>query len=531
MQFSASKRLVAFYVAFAAILILALALRLPKLAQRPMHTDEAVHAVKFGQLLQDHSYQYDPYEYHGPALVYSTLIPAWLQGEKTFAELSEITLRIVPVFYGMALVLFLLLALDIFRKRTLLFAALFTTLSPAFVFFSRYYIMEMLLVFFTFAAMLCGYKYIQTKKLVWAIGAGLALGLMHATKETCILAWFAMAAAILLTVLTSGQSLRSSFAGLNWKHLLFGAGAGVVVSMLFFSSFLNNPHGILDSVLSIKYYITRGTGGEQTHTYPWNQYFKWLMMWKSNGRPLWTEALIVILAIPGFFSIFSKGNFFGRSKSFLRFLAFYTLILTIIYSLLSYKTPWSNLGFYHGILLIAAVGTTTLFSWARFRLAKIFLGIILTAGILHLGWQSYQLNFKYDADYSNPYVYAHTDKDFYQLVDGIKQITSYWPEGKNTYIEVVCPGSDYWPLPWYLRDYTNVAYSYEFDFDLPAGALIVTMPSLDPELIKKLYDIPPPGQRDMYLPFFKQGIWLRPGVEIDLYVRKDVFDEWYRQSP
>jgi predicted membrane-bound mannosyltransferase len=237
------------------------------------------------------------------------------------------------------------------------------------------------------------------------------------------------------------------------------------------------------------------------------------------------------LAIPGIVGIFFGKQDKKDSLAFLRFWAFYTMILTVIYMLIPYKTPWSMLGFYHGYILLAAVGLTTLLSWARFTLPKVFLAILLTAGILHFGWQSYQLNFKYDADYSNPYVYGHTSTDFFRLVDGIKDVTSYWPEGEDTFIEVVCPGSDYWPLPWYLRAYSNVGYFNQFDFDLPAGALIVTMPALEPDLIKKLYDIPPPGHRDMYIPFFDNGVWLRPGVEIDLFVRKDVWDEWYRRRP
>lgn len=531
MQFSASKKLVYFYVLFAAILILALALRLPKLAQRPMHTDEAVHAVKFGQLLEQHTYRYDSFEFHGPTLVYATLISAWLQGQKTFVDVTEQTLRIVPVIFSTALILILLLAATIFRKRTLLFAALLTALSPAFVFYSRYYIMEILLVFFTFAVILCGYQYVQTKNLLWAIGAGLSLGLMHATKETCIIAWFAMAVAIVLTILSSKKSSKLSLAALNWKHIFLGAVAGILVSMLFFSSFLHNPRGILDSILTFKSYITRGIGGFQEHVYPWDQYFKWLLLTKCAGRPLWTEVFIFILAIPGFFGIFSQRYISGEAKPFVRFLAFYTLILTFIYMLLPYKTPWSLLGFYHGFIIIAAVGMSMLYTLARYSLAKVILTLFLAVGLAHLTWQSWQLNFKYAADDSNPYVYSHTDNDFYRLVDGIKEITSYWPENKNTYIEVVCPDSDYWPLPWYLRDNPKVAYSYEFDFNLPAGALIVTMPALERDLLKKLFEIPPPGQRNMYIPFFDHGIRLRPGVEIDLYVRKDVWDEWHRVNP
>ena len=53
-------------------------LRLADLGNRPMHCDEAVHAVEFGQLLEDHEYVYDPFEYHGPSLNYFTLPVAWL---------------------------------------------------------------------------------------------------------------------------------------------------------------------------------------------------------------------------------------------------------------------------------------------------------------------------------------------------------------------------------------------------------------------------------------------------------------------
>ncbi|MHC4329093.1 MAG: hypothetical protein ACYSWW_13350 [Planctomycetota bacterium] len=46
--------------------VVALALRLPRLRQRPMHGDEAVHADKFRLLLEEGLYTYDPNEYHGP---------------------------------------------------------------------------------------------------------------------------------------------------------------------------------------------------------------------------------------------------------------------------------------------------------------------------------------------------------------------------------------------------------------------------------------------------------------------------------
>ena len=47
---------------------LALALWSFSLDQRPMHNDEAVNGIKFGQLWDHGGYKYDPNEYHGPSL-------------------------------------------------------------------------------------------------------------------------------------------------------------------------------------------------------------------------------------------------------------------------------------------------------------------------------------------------------------------------------------------------------------------------------------------------------------------------------
>ena len=137
-----------------------------------MHTDEAVHADKFGlDLLEQGIYQYDPNEYHGPTLNYFTLIPAWLAGERTYAEIDEVTLRIVPVVFGTALIL-LIAGLAGGLGLEAVAAAVLAALSPAMVFYSRYYIQEMLLACFTLGLIVCGYRYVRTRSLVWALAAG-----------------------------------------------------------------------------------------------------------------------------------------------------------------------------------------------------------------------------------------------------------------------------------------------------------------------------------------------------------------------
>ena len=84
---------------------------LGKLGTRPMHTDEAVHAWKLGDLIERNDYRYDPNEYHGPTLNYLTLPIALARGQDSYAELDEVTLRLVPAICAVALVLATMLLL------------------------------------------------------------------------------------------------------------------------------------------------------------------------------------------------------------------------------------------------------------------------------------------------------------------------------------------------------------------------------------------------------------------------------------
>ena len=95
-------------VVFTALILIvaagALALRLPRLARRPMHADESVQAVRFRDLWQTGDYTYDPHEFHGPTLTYLTLPAVALSGAQVFSGTSETTYRLVPVCFGLGFV-------------------------------------------------------------------------------------------------------------------------------------------------------------------------------------------------------------------------------------------------------------------------------------------------------------------------------------------------------------------------------------------------------------------------------------------
>lgn len=444
----------------------ALILRWPALDQRPFHTDESVHAIKFLGLWERGVYRYDPLEYHGPSLYYATLPVAWLARAGGESALSERTLRLVPLAFGIALILLLPLLHDALGRTGVIAAAVFTALSPAFVYYSRYYIHELLLVLATLAWFGCGWRYWRTGQVAWAIGAGAALGLMDATKETFVFILAATVPALVATIFwerwirpaPDARSLLKDWQGqagqrLRASHAVLALGTAALVSVVFFTSFFTNAAGPLDSLRTYLPWFARA-GGASPHTHPWNFYFERLAWFHPMPGPVSTEALILGLGLIGWGAALAGRKPTDGCLRFLRFLGFYTLALTTIYTVIPYKTPWCALGFLHGFVLLAGAGVAVMLQALRRTGPRLAMLIVLVAAAAQLGWQAWRNAVPFATDRRNPYVYAHTSKDLFRLVDQIRAIARTAPP-TGELLKVIAPGGDYWPLPWYLRAYAD----------------------------------------------------------------------------
>lgn len=512
--------------------VVAVIMRLPRLEQRPMHTDEAVHADKFRLLLEENFYRYNYKEYHGPTLNYFTLIPAWLGSVGKVTEASEFTLRIVPVFFGVLLVLLFLLLIDGLGWAGAACAAVLTAISPAMVFYSRYYIQEILLVCFTFGVIAAGYRYTQKRHILWVLLMGVFLGLCHATKETCVIAFGSMLLALLLVFRMRGRAdsacgFVAALKTIRPQHLIVAISAAVIVSALFYSSFFTNLAGVPDSFHSYVAYF-RKADQNQLHIHRWYYYLKMLIYSRYGTGPVWSEAVIVVLAGIGLIVAMARKGVADVNFDLLRFIAFYTIIMTVSYSIIPYKTPWCMLGFLHGMILLAGVGVVAIIRLAPNFLARTIIILLLLAAGAHLAWQGYSASYKFYADLRNPYVYAHTSTDIFTITRRIKDVSRVHPDGHSMYIQVICPEDDYWPLPWYLRSFSNVGYWSEVDRDVPSAPVIIAQPEVETALVRKLYELPPPGQRDLYVPLFDNYVELRPQVELRGYITKELWDSYQR---
>jgi len=501
---------------------LALALWSLSLDHRPMHNDEAVNAIKFGQLWEHGGYKYDPNEHHGPSLYYANLALSRLTGApKEIDQFTESRLRFITVLFGVGLILLLPLVADGLGRKGTLWAALFTAISPAMVFYSRYFIHEVLLVFFTFLALAAGCRYWRSRRIGWALLAGVGVSLMHATKETFAITLAAAALALGLNHLWSRWLDATAFPTetprFKLSHLAAAFAVWIGVALLLFSSFLTNAAGPLDSVRTYLPWLNRA-GGDSPHIHPWHFYLHRLLFFHTAKGAFWSEALILVLAAIGAWAAFARKGLADASASFVRFLAFYTFALTAAYSLISYKTPWCLMGFWHGMILLAGVGAAWLLRGARQRFLRLGLGLLLAVGAGHLAWQAWQANTTYAADRQNPYVYAQTSPDLLNLVRKVEALAQVHPQGNQMVVKVIASNSDYWPLPWYLRKLKKIGWWDQVPAD-PFAPVMIVSADLRAGLDEK--------KTHLMVGYFQ----LRPQVFLELYVDLSLWQAWLARNP
>ena len=503
------------------IVLGALLFRLLLLDVRPMHHDEANQAVKFGNLLENGEYRYDRNDHHGPSLYYLTLPFAWISSGTAFASINEFTLRLVPVAFGVGMILLLFLLKGGLSLEASVFAGLFAAISPSMVFYSRYYIQEMLLVFFILGAIIAGWRYARSPSLGWAATTGFFVGMMHATKETCVIAYAAIFGALMLTWITQfGLHRQEKHIVLpRIGHILLFLGTAILVSFLMYSSFFQNLKGPLDSVLAFGTYFSRAREAG-FHSHPWYYYLKMLAYSKYASGPAWSESLILVLGLVGGVAAFSVKSKRNISPQFIQFIFFYTLLATAVYSLIPYKTPWNLLPFYIGFILLAGNGAIITIKACKKVYLQIVVVLALSFGVLNLGMQSYRANFKFYADPRNPYVYAHTSTDFMNLIKRIQDIASYHPDHNHMLIKVIANPDEAWPLPWYLRNFERVGYWQEVDSAGELSDIPLIISSID-----KLNDLLPYMGNNYLSEYYE----LRPEVLLTLNIKKDLLENFLQR--
>jgi predicted membrane-bound mannosyltransferase len=183
--------------------------------------------------------------------------------------------------------------------------------------------------------------------------------------------------------------------------------------------------------------------------------------------------------------------------------------------LIGYKTPWISLNFIVPLALTSGYAFETAYQKLReFEQPRLLIGMGALAVAIS-GYQMISLNFIHYDDDAYVYVYAHTKREMLTMLDQIDRIAKRMKTGDDTGVALVSP--DYWPLPWYFRNYKRVGYYQQI---VPTSEPIIIGSMAQAEQLKSTY-----GDRYQLLNsgLNEDGSYpLRPGVDLLLYVRRDV---------
>jgi len=423
---------------FFTVALFALAVRLPQLGERPMHTDESINAYITGELLAGGYFHYDPQDRHGPALYMLAEPVAQLGGAKNFSGLTETQLRLSTVFAGTATVLLFGAGVEIFGFNACLVAALLFAFAPLPVYYSRYFIHETLFVAATLGLILSGWRAWQKKSLPAAAIAGGCAALMLACKETAPLHFFALAlAAFGCRIFNPRKNPAADFP--PPKIILTAFVVFLLVVVLLFTWFGQNWQAPADLFRAIPRFAARA-GGEG-HEKPFWYYAKLL----CDG---WSGGIILGVAALGILGVFMAGRPPRRV-----FLAIYATVIFAIYSAIPYKTPWLALNLWLPLALFAGLGGELIWQNSK-KVRRLFWFSVVALACL-MAKDTWNRVFVNPIDEKNPYAYAHTTEDLLRLPARLEELAR---QNKLSNPRIAVVAADAWPLPWYLRKFSQAGF-------------------------------------------------------------------------
>lgn len=267
----------------------------------------------------------------------------------------------------------------------------------------------------------------------------------------------------------------------------------VYIIVFFFSSLFTYPKGISGFFEAYKIWAQTGS---KDHTQ--NGFWAYAVWGIQSDGPIMIASLLgAVIAI-------LKGT-----NRLALFVAFWSLGLFAAYTLIPYKTPWLALSFLLPMCLSAGYGLGQMLE-SKSRAIRIPGALFSAIAIVVTLVQTRDLNFvRYD-DEDAPMVYAHTQREFDEMVARIEKFARASGKGNDAKIEIISP--DYWPLVWYLRDYPNAVFYGRMNDATDAEIIVAKKDDQDDAVIRRF------SANYRFFGPYK----LRAGVKLIVLVRKDI---------
>lgn len=536
---------------YALLLVIALVMRLWELDARAFHYDESLHALYSWKLYTGQGYQHMPMM-HGPFQFFGNALNFHIFGD------SDFTARLLPAFFGTALV-----ALPFFLRRQIgrwgaLAAAILLTFSPLLLYYSRYARNDVYIAFWSLLLVICMWRYFEERKARYLYIGAAALSLSFCTKEVSyiMVAIFGsflliLVAKELVTRLRGRLKLSSPLAPAAYLVLmatlalpLFAAAIAVPLRWLgvdlprWQSTGTETVNVSWAIVLGVLLFVIAALIGlrwrwqvwlpcaavfwgifilfytnffhntqEGIASGIWGSFDHWLAMHEEEriSQPWYYYLMILPIYefLPLLFAFIGAIYYTIKGNTFSRFLVYWAALSLILYSFAGEKVPWLSLYIALPIILLGGMFIGRLFqafdwegakAWA-IRGVTVLVLLLLFSYTVHVAFQeSYQKGDKPP----QMLLYAGMSSDMPQIMNQIEELARETEEGKE--LEITLDYPLYWDWSWYLRDY-NVDWPDLSSINQPPRGSVLLLdpghqPAAEPYLGK--YD---DGQR------FRERLW------------------------
>jgi uncharacterized protein (TIGR03663 family) len=411
-------------IAYALLVVVALALRLIDLGDRPFHHDESQDAYFSWIFFKDGTYEYDPL-LHGPLRFYLTAAMYALFGD------SDFTARLAPALMGTVMVpLPYLLRRQIGRVAAFT-AAVLLAIGPTYLYFSRFAREDIYIASITLALLVAVFRFLDRPKRHHPAVIGALLALSFATKESTFITVFVAGTFFLAVLAWRRDLLLAPVRAVGLDAWGWGLAAFVGVYTVLFTTFLTHPEGVKGLYTGLDYWLGQhdvGRGGE-------SEIFYGIVLAGVEWPALFLGAIGAVSAL--------------RRPTLLRVFLVWAFVLSLaVYSWAGEKFAWLVLHPLLPLLLLAGIGVQAIWDTRRRWYGRLGL-VAAVVAFAYVGYASLEVNAEHRADPRELLVSTQSSEEVKDVADQVVAKAEA-ANGPFTITVDSAEGATF-PWAWYFR--------------------------------------------------------------------------------
>jgi uncharacterized protein (TIGR03663 family) len=426
-------------IAYAALVVVALVVRLWDLGDRPFHHDESQDAYFSWTFAEHGDYAYNPL-LHGPVRFFMTAAVYLLAGD------SDFTARLAPVLMGTAMVA-LAWALRPLLGRVAAFAvAVLLAVGPSYLYFSRFAREDIYIACISMALLIVVFRFLANPR-PWqpAVMAAL-LATAFATKESTFITVFVAGTFFLAWLALDHRRgeprLWRTVASVGWESWVWALATFLFVQTVLFTTFFTDPQHWDGLWEGLDYWLGQhevGRGGE-----PWFFYIVVLFAHEWPALLLGAVGTAVVIRRPTPLRVFAVWAF---------------LLSLAVYSWAGEKFSWLVLHPLLPLLLLAGLGVQALWRARRTPLGRAGLAVAAVAAV-YVVVASWSVNAVHRADPREFLVSTQSSEDVLKVRDEVLRAVATFERntGRPPAVTVDSAEGATFPWAWYLRHVPGVGY-------------------------------------------------------------------------